>query len=185
MFFVHLVNLTSNALGDGGISRRLRRELLKLLGSHFGDRTFIKGGGYIYGSGLTTGSQCFINRNCYFDLSGPIILGNNVVIGHGVTFITAEHQIGDATRRAGPAIGRKIMIQDGAWVGANVTILPGITIHKGSIIAAGAVVTKDVPPHVIVAGTPARVIRELELGKGEERPEVPRTKLQVADQAYP
>lgn len=49
-----------------------------------------------------------------------------------------------------------------AWVGANVTILPGINIHEDSIIAAGAVVTKDVPPHVIVVGTPARVIRELE-----------------------
>jgi maltose O-acetyltransferase len=181
MSFVHLVNLISNALGDGGISRRLRRELLKLLGSHFGHGTFIQGGGYIYGSGLTTGSQCFINRNCYFDLSGPITLGNNIAIGHGVTFITTEHQIGDATRRAGPAIGREITIEDGAWVGANVTILPSITIHEGSVIAAGAVVTKDVPPHVIVAGTPARVIRELDLAELEKLPEIQRTKLQVLD----
>jgi maltose O-acetyltransferase len=171
MTFVHLINLISNVLGDGGIGRRLRRELLKLLGSHFGPGTFVKGGGYIYGGGLTTGSQCFINRNCYFDLSGPIILGNNVVVGHGVTFITAEHRIGDATRRAGPTQGREITIEDGAWIGANVTILPGINIHKGSIIAAGAVVTKDVPPNVIVAGTPARVIRELDSEKGIVLPE--------------
>jgi maltose O-acetyltransferase len=177
MSFVHLVNLISNALGNGGISRRIRRELLKLLGSHFGHGTFIQGGGYIYGSGLTTGSKCFINRNCYLDLSGPITLGNNVVVGHGVTFITTEHQIGDATRRAGPVIGREITIADGAWVGANVTILPGIKIHEGSIIAAGAVVTKDVPPHVIVAGTPARVIRELEPGILEQLPAVQRTKI--------
>jgi maltose O-acetyltransferase len=184
MSFVHLVNLISNALGDGGVGRRLRREVLKLLGSHFGYGTFIKGGGYIYGSGLTTGSQCFINRNCYFDLTGPITLGNNIVVGHGVTFITAEHQIGDATRRAGPAIGREITIADGAWIGANVTILPGIKIHEGSIIAAGAVVTKDVRPHIIVAGTPARVIRELELEKVEKLPGVQRTKLQVVDEGY-
>jgi maltose O-acetyltransferase len=171
MTFVHLINLISNVLGDGGIGRRLRRELLKLLGSHFGPGTFVKGGGYIYGGGLTTGSQCFINRNCYFDLTGPITLGNNIVVGHGVTFITAEHQIGDATRRAGPAQGREITIEDGAWIGANVTILPGINIHKGSIIAAGAVVTKDVPPNVIVAGTPARVIKELKSEKGIGLPE--------------
>lgn len=61
------------------------------------------------------------------------------------------------------------------------TILPGITIHEGSVIAAGAVVTKDVPPHVIVAGMPARIIRELDLAELEELPEIQRTKLQVLD----
>ena len=83
------------------------------------------------------------------------------MIGHGVTFITATHQIGPASRRAGKVEGSSITVEDGAWIGANVTVLPGITIAAGSIVAAGAVVTRSVPANTLVAGVPAKIVRTL------------------------
>ncbi|NER49778.1 MAG: hypothetical protein F6J92_24415 [Symploca sp. SIO1A3] len=79
-----------------------------------------------------------------------------------MTFITTEHKIQDSARRAGPVYGRPILVEDGAWIAANSTILPGITIGKGAIIAAGAMVTKDVPSNVLVGGVPAKMIKGLD-----------------------
>jgi maltose O-acetyltransferase len=107
------------------------------------------------------GIDCYVNRDCCFDLTAAIWIGNNVVIGHGVTFITANHRIGPASRRAGEVEGSAITVEDGAWIGANATVLPGITVAAGSIVAAGAVVTKSVPANAIVAGVPAKIVRQL------------------------
>lgn len=159
---VHLVNQLSNILSDDPISCYLRKVLLTFLGIKFGLLTSIKGGSYFAGGGLTTQEKCYINRNCYFDFTGKINFGSNVVVGHGVSFITAHHEIGNISCRAGKVKGLSIVVGDGVWIGANATILPGITIDKGAIIAAGAVVTKNVNSHTIVAGVPAKVIKELE-----------------------
>lgn len=158
---VHFVNLLSNVLGNDFLSCKIRGWLVGLLGAELGKGTVIKGGGYIYGGKLSVGMNCHINRNCYFDFTAPITFGNQVVVGHGVTFITAEHQIADCQKRAGQVSGRSILVEDGAWIGANSTILPGVSIGKGAIVAAGAVVTKDVASNVTVAGIPARVIKTL------------------------
>lgn len=157
----HFINLISNILGNDFLSCKLRKMLLSLQGVSLGKGTVIKGGGYIYGGKLSTGVRCHINRNCYFDFTAPITFGNNVVVGHGVTFITAKHQIADAARRAGAVTGAPITVEDGAWIGANSTILPGVSIGKGAVVAAGAVVTKAVPASVIVAGVPAKQIKAL------------------------
>lgn len=159
---VHIINLISNVLSSDSLSLRLRRKLLGLLGIQLGEGTVVLGGSYFSGGRLVTGAGCYINRGCYFDFNAQITLGNNVVIGHGVTLITAEHAIGDSSRRAGPVSGRPIAVKDGAWIGANATLLPGVVIGQGSIVAAGAVVTKDVSANVVVAGVPAKVVRELE-----------------------
>jgi acetyltransferase-like isoleucine patch superfamily enzyme len=156
------IDLVSNILGEDYLSLLLRRGLLQLYGARFGPGTFHIGKSHFAGAKLVTGSKCYIGRGCYFDFSGPVILGNNVVIGHGVTFITAHHSIGESVRRAAPVeYGRRILVGDGVWVAANTTILPGITIGEGAVVATGAVVTKDVPPNVVVAGVPARIMREL------------------------
>jgi maltose O-acetyltransferase len=162
---IHWVNLLSNWLGNDGLSCLLRKQLLSLMGARFGPGTVIRGGGYIYGGALTTGEQCQINRNCYFDFTAPIQLGNQVVIGHGVTLITARHELGDTKRRASRAVtGLPIQIGDGVWIGANATVLPGIAIASGAVIAAGAVVTRNVPAHTLVAGAPAKAVKSLSTG---------------------
>jgi acetyltransferase-like isoleucine patch superfamily enzyme len=159
--FVHLVNLISNLLGEDLLSRRLRATLLRSLGVKLGPRTHVFGGCYFPGGDLKTGARCRISHGCYFDFTDRISFGDRVVVGHGVTFVTAEHQIGGSVQRAGAVRGRPIIIGDGVWIGANATLLPGVTVGKGAIVAAGTVVTKDVPSDVVVAGIPARVIKNL------------------------
>lgn len=159
---IHLANSVSNALGQDVLSRRLRRAVLGTLGVRIGRQSVVDGGGYIYGNQLRIGERCFVNRGCYFDLTAYVSIQDDVEIGHGVTFVTAVHRLGPSARRAGPVLGRSIVIGDGAWIGANATILPGVTIGRGAVIAAGAVVVDDVPPDVVMGGVPARRLRELE-----------------------
>lgn len=169
LVFVHAINLTSTVLGDDLTSSSMRKALFRLLGARFGPGTKLKGGGYVHGGGLVTGARCYINRGCYFDFTGSVTLGNDVVVGHGATFITAGHTLGGRTRRAGPVVGRPIRVGDGSWIGANAVIMPGVSVGEGAVVAAGAVVSKDVPADVVVAGVPARVIRGLE-GQGGGQP---------------
>lgn len=158
----HAANLAAKLLGDDFAGSNVRKSLFRLLGAEFGPGTTIKGGGYVYGGGLRTGVGCYINRGCYFDMTAPITLGDDVVVGHGVTFITAEHTLGGAGRRAGAVRGHPILVEDGAWVGANATIFPGVTVGRGAVVAAGALVTGDVPANVVVAGVPSKVVKKLE-----------------------
>ena len=106
----------------------------------------------------TLGRDVFINIGCRFQDTGGITIGDGTLIGHGSTLTTLNHSV-DPDRRADmiPApivIGRKV------WLGASVTVVPGVTIGDGAIVGAGAVVTKDVPADAIVAGVPAKMLRE-------------------------
>jgi maltose O-acetyltransferase len=118
----------------------------------------------LYGPGkvlqqLRIGDHTIINIGCVFDLNGKIIIGDHVGVGHEVMLLTSSHQIGGTIHRAGPLFTAPITIEDGAWIGARSVVMPGITIGAGSIVGAGAIVTKDVPPNTMVGGVPARVIR--------------------------
>lgn len=105
-------------------------------------------------------NECYINYNFTVLGGGGLIIGNQVGISSGCTIITVDHP-------SNPCIGewidipRRVVIEDGAWIGANVTILPGITIGKNAIVGAGSVVTKDVEAGTVVAGNPARVMRKV------------------------
>jgi acetyltransferase-like isoleucine patch superfamily enzyme len=115
-----------------------------------------------FGKNLTLGKDVFINLNCTFQDTGGITIGDGTLIGHGSTLTTLNHSV-DPDRRADmtPApivIGRKV------WLGASVTVVPGVSIGDGSIVGAGAVVTRDVPANAIVAGIPAKLIRETGFG---------------------
>lgn len=103
------------------------------------------------------GRNVFINHHLTMMSIGGITIGNNVQIGPNVTLATDNHDLQNHNILA----CQPINIQDNAWLGANATILPGVTVGKNAVIAAGAVVTKDVPANTVVAGTPARVIRRL------------------------
>ncbi|MEO1591179.1 MAG: acyltransferase [Cyanobacteria bacterium J06632_22] len=159
---IHTVNGLSDVLGNDVLSCWLRKQIFTVLGMQLGAGTVLRGGSYLYGGRLTTGQNCQVNRGCYFDFTGPITFEDNVVVGHGVTFVTAEHNIGGPERRAGKSIiGRPIVLKSGVWVGANALLLPGVTVQAGAVIAAGAVVTKSVPANTLVAGIPARIVRAL------------------------
>ncbi|MDR2755523.1 MAG: hypothetical protein LBC20_07425 [Planctomycetaceae bacterium] len=116
-----------------------------------------------FGKNITVGKNVFINSCCCFQDQGGIIIGDDVLIGHRVTLATLNHGVLPKDRvslyPAPIIIGKKV------WVGASATILCGVTIGNNTIIAAGAVVTKDVPADVIAAGVPAKIIKHIETGK--------------------
>ncbi|MFA9559304.1 DapH/DapD/GlmU-related protein [Evansella sp. AB-rgal1] len=110
---------------------------------------------------VSIGKGTFINYNCFFENSGRIEIGRHVSIGPEVMVCTATHEIGEENKRALTAMGYDIHIKDGCWIGARATILPGVTINKGCIIAAGSVVTKDCEPNGLYAGVPVKRIKDL------------------------
>ncbi|MCB2292355.1 sugar O-acetyltransferase [Clostridium algoriphilum] len=112
------------------------------------------------GKNICMGKNVFINTGCRFQDQGGIAIGDGVLIGHNVMLATLNHDI-DPRKRSTmhPA---PIVIGKNVWIGANAIVVPGVTIGDGAVIAAGAVVTKDVPANVIVGGVPAKIIREIE-----------------------
>lgn len=113
------------------------------------------------GKNIRVGARVFINQNCTFYALAEITIGDDVMIGPNVSLITSEHPVAPSQRRA-RLIGRPITIEQGAWIAAGSTIIGGVTIGENSVVAAGAVVTHDVPPNALVGGNPARVIRSIE-----------------------
>jgi maltose O-acetyltransferase len=110
---------------------------------------------------LTIGRRSQVGIGCHFSLNAPVTIGNNVVLGHYVRIITDTHLAGPSRRRCGERVSLPVTIEDGVWLSSNTTVLPGVTIGRGSIVYAGAVVTRSVPPNSAVAGVPARVLRKL------------------------
>jgi acetyltransferase-like isoleucine patch superfamily enzyme len=111
------------------------------------------------GINITIGKNVFINSGCRFQDQGGITIGDDVLIGHNAVLATLNHGFApDKRKNIYPA---PIVIGNNVWVGSNVTILAGITIGNNAIIAAGAVVTKDVPENVVVADVPAKIIKDI------------------------
>ena len=110
---------------------------------------------------LTIGPNCWINVGCRFDLSDDITIGPGVALGHDVLILTSTHQLGDHIRRAAELTIGPVTIDEGAWIGARAVILPGLKIGAGAVVAAGAVVTQDVAPDVMVGGVPAKELKRL------------------------
>ena len=115
----------------------------------------------VYGKNIHFKGYAFINYNCTMMDSNIITIGNLVLIGPGSSLICTNHAIIKEERRAGLFNNKPITIEDYVWLGANVTVCPGVTIGEGSIIGAGSVVTKNIPANVIAAGNPCKVIRPI------------------------
>lgn len=113
-----------------------------------------------FGKHITFGKDIFINQNVTFVDLGGITLEDQVLIGPGSRLITVNHLISPEKRRGIKV--EAICIKKNAWLGANVTVLPGITIGENSIVAADSTVTKDVPDNVVVVGSPAKIVRKIE-----------------------
>ena len=111
------------------------------------------------GKNTHIGERVFINSGCKFQDQGGIFIGNDCLIGHNATLCTINHNP-DPDHR-GDMEFKPIHIEDKVWLGANTTICPGVTIGEGAIVAAGAVVTKDVAPRTVVGGIPAKFIKKL------------------------
>ena len=111
------------------------------------------------GKNIKIGKRVFINAGCQFQDQGGIEIGDDVLIGPQTIIATLNHDPNPEKR--GGMIPKPVRICDKVWLGARVTICPGVTIGEGAIVGAGAVVTKDVPPRTVVAGAPANIIKEL------------------------
>jgi len=111
------------------------------------------------GKHITIGKNVFINFDCTFLALGGITIEDDVLIGPKVSLITENHPLNPEDRKG--LFGKPIVIKKNAWIGANATILPGVTIGENAVVAAGAVVSKDVPDNTIVGGVPAKFIKNV------------------------
>ena len=112
------------------------------------------------GDEIRVGKNVFINQNCTFYDLGGLDIADDVMIGPNVSIITAGHPLA-ASRRRAVTIGKPIAIKRSVWIAAGATIIGGVTVGENSVVAAGSVVTRDVPPDTLVGGNPARVIRAI------------------------
>ncbi len=109
------------------------------------------------GKNLRFGKRVFLNSGCKFQDQEGITIGDDVLIGHNVVIATLNHSMNPDSRA--DMEPRPVRIGDKVWIGSNATILPGVTIGDGAVIAAGAVVTRNVDPLSVVAGVPAKPVR--------------------------
>jgi acetyltransferase-like isoleucine patch superfamily enzyme len=148
---------------------QLRAPWLRLLGARVGRRTILHDVRFfnLYRrglAGLEIGDECFLGDECLIDLAEAVRLERQVTLAERVLVLThtnvgyADHPL----QAHFPAVAAPVVVETGAFVGANVTILPGVRIGSRSFVAAGSVVTADVPPRTLVAGVPARALRRLD-----------------------
>ena len=160
-----MVDVAVNELGDVDFRRlalglllaplpdaafpRFRTSIHRLLGICIGRSTLIRGRLRLTGprgctSRLTIGSNCFFTTPLHIDLNCDVVIGNHVTIGHDVAIVTSAHHIDGPERRCGKEAPAPVRIGDGCWIGARALLLPGVVVGDGSIVAAGAVVSRDV-----------------------------------------
>lgn len=114
-----------------------------------------------YGFNIHTYGLAVINYNCVILDTSPVHIGANAFIAPGVCLACAGHALIPEDRAKGIGTSKPIVIEDNVWIGANATVCGGVTIGTGSVIGAGSVVTKDIPPNVVAAGVPCKVIRPI------------------------
>jgi maltose O-acetyltransferase len=146
---------------------RIRTALLRAIGLRIGRDSGVLGPIDVTGSGdltrlLRIGELTYISGPLRIDLGAEVHIGSGVRLGHDVLLLTFDHDIGPSQYRCGRLVAAPIRIGDGVWIGSRATVLPGVTIGDGAVVGAGALVTRDVPPNTLVAGVPARSVRDLE-----------------------
>lgn len=138
-----------------------KRRLLCSVGHEIGEGTRVVGPLICTGQ-LKIGRDCWVGRDLTVTGNGTVEIGDCCDVAPGVMFVTGSHVIGDAQRRAGKGNNRNIRVGSGCWLGARATVLGGAALGDGTVVAACACVTKDMPGNCLIGGVPARIIRELE-----------------------
>lgn len=151
--------------GSGRFSIGLRYAILNNLSAKFGD--VISVGpcvSILHPENLTLGSNISIHKGCYIDAKGEIDIGDNVSIAHQTSLLSFEHtwEDSDTPIRDNPILRKKIVIENDVWIGCGVRILAGVHIGERSVVAAGAVVTRDLKGHAVYGGIPVRKIKEMQ-----------------------
>lgn len=142
-------------------SDEIRKLFSQLIGKHVDDTFRMFPPFYTdFGKNINVGKNVFINSCCCFQDQGGICIGDNTLIGHNVILATLNHDFLPSKRSI--LHSSPIVIGKNVWIGSRATILSGVTIGDGSIVAAGSVVTKNVPSNKVVAGVPARIIKDIE-----------------------
>jgi len=164
VFVIRLINWVTNYLvchiPSFALRRAWYRHVLGLrigehVGIHLGCYVWFYGPGQIRRDGSAIGDYSRINRDCCLDARGPLRIGDNVSISPEVTILTAFHRMDDPEFRVET---RPVVIEDHVWIGSRATILSGVRLGRGCVVAAGAVVSRDVAPLEIVGGVPAKPI---------------------------
>ncbi|MBU1312237.1 MAG: sugar O-acetyltransferase [Gammaproteobacteria bacterium] len=152
----HLFN--HSAPDDETQRRALLKQWLPNSGKHF----YVEPPFYCdYGYNIKTGAKVFFNYNCVVLDVAPVTIGSNVFFGPAVQIYTVNHPLDAAERRTLQEQALAVTIADDVWIGGGAIILPGVSIGAGTVIAAGSVVTKDIPAGVVAGGNPCRVLRHV------------------------
>lgn len=161
LFFLKYLPATDNSIAVLRFVRILRSAVGKRILEGWGKNVNIeKGADFGTGSGIFLGNNSGLGINC--KVRGPLVIGNNVMMGPDVLIFTSNHETKRTDipmNKQGFSRLKQVTICDDVWIGARVIILPGVTIGEGSIIGAGAVVTKNIPPYSIAGGIPAKVLK--------------------------
>jgi maltose O-acetyltransferase len=169
---LRLANVACGMLPDFG-SGALRGRLYGLIGFDVAPSAFIMGNlELLRGSApdgfydkLHVGQGTVIGNHVTINLDADVRIGNNVSVSPFVRIYTSTHQLGPGSnRRLSAVLAKPVIIEDGCWIGLGAMLLPGVTLGRGSVVAAGAVVMSEVPPNSYVEGNPAQVARELPWG---------------------
>lgn len=139
---------------------QVRARVSRIIGTEVDSSTTIFPPFYTnFGRFISLGKNVFINHNCSFLDIGGITIEDDVQIGPSVNLTSENHPLAPGDRKT--VLPKLITIKRNAWIGAGATILPGVTVGENSVVAAGAVVSRDVPPNTVVAGVPAKVVKTL------------------------
>jgi maltose O-acetyltransferase len=143
-----------NGAGDEAVLR----ELIGVVGKE----TYIRPPFFCdYGYNIALGDNVFMNFNCVILDVVPVTIGDRVQMASAVQLLAADHPLDAEERASGREFGSPITIEDDVWLGGGAIVCPGVTIGRASVIGAGSVVTRDVPPGVVAVGNPCRVLRKL------------------------
>ena len=161
---LYVVNLVSGLLPQSR-AFGIRRALYRSAGVHLSKNVRLNGGVMIQNPNVRVGEGTWIGRRTEFAATSrsSITIGSSCDVSQDVLFITGSHDIGGSERRAGASDqSLPIEVGDGSWIGARVTMLGGASIGKGVVVAASSLVRDVFPDNVLIAGTPAKIIRYLE-----------------------